>query len=156
MHFNRTNLAWHNGTFYYCAENVIKGRYVLKFKAKSSVSENMKANQLRIGAYMQEFYTGEDGKLKNKDYFAIIENNKTEVTTVYKQILTSDAYDEYTIVFDLGRVSTIHNANAANVTEESKQVASEELLKKVVLYLSPNKAGTDFWIDNISWEPLKD
>ena len=156
MHFNRTNLAWHNGTFYYCAENVIKGRYVLKFKAKSSVSENMKANQLRIGAYMQEFYTGEDGKLKNKDYFAIIENNKTEVTTVYKQILTSDAYDEYTIVFDLGRVSTIHNANAANVTEESKQVASEELLKKVVLYLSPNKAGTDFWIDDISWEPLKD
>ena len=116
----------------------------------------MKANQLRIGAYMQEFYTDEDGKLKNKDYFAIIENNKTEVTTVYKQILTSDAYDEYTIVFDLGRVSTIHNATAANVTEESKQVASEKLLKKVVLYLSPNKAGTDFWIDNISWEPLKD
>lgn len=156
MHFNRSNLAWHNGTFYYCAKNVIKGRYVLKFKAKSSVSENMKANQLRIGAYMQEFYTGEDGKLKNKDYFAIIENNKTEVTTVYKQILTSDAYDEYTIVFDLGRVSTIHNATAANVTEESKQVASEKLLKKVVLYLSPNKAGTDFWIDDISWEPLKD
>ena len=34
----------------------------------------MKANQLRIGAYMQEFYTGEDGKLKNKDYFVLTTN----------------------------------------------------------------------------------
>lgn len=156
MHFNRKETSWHNGTFYYSAKDVIKGRYVLKFKAKSSVSENMKANQLRIGAYMQEMIPTEDGKLTNKDYFAIIENNKTEVTTVYKQILTSDGYDEYTVVFNLGRVSTVHNATAANVKEDTKLVPSEALLKKVVLYISPNKTGTDFWIDDISWEPLKD
>lgn len=156
MHFNRKNLSWHNGTFYYCAENVSKGRYVLKFKAKSSLSENMKANQLRIGAYMQEMVVGADGKLTNKDYFAIIENNKTEVTTVYKQILTADKYDEYTVVFNLGRVSTVHNATAANVKDDTKSEPTEALLKKVVLYLSPNKASTDFWIDDISWEPYKE
>ena len=156
MHFNRKNLSWHNGTFYYCAENVSKGRYILKFKAKSSLSENMKANQLRIGAYMQEMVAGADGKLINKDYFAIIENNKTEVTTVYKQILTADKYDEYTVVFNLGRVSTVHNATAANVKDDTKSEPTEALLKKVVLYLSPNKADTDFWIDDISWEPYKE
>lgn len=156
MHFKRKNLSWHNGTFYYCAENVSKGRYILKFKAKSSLSENMKANQLRIGAYMQEMVVGADGKLTNKDYFAIIENNKTEITTVYKQILTADKYDEYTVVFNLGRVSTVHNATAANVKDDTKSEPTEALLKKVVLYLSPNKAGTDFWIDDISWEPYKE
>ena len=133
MHFKRKNLSWHNGTFYYCAENVSKGRYIL-----------------------QEMVVGADGKLTNKDYFAIIENNKTEITTVYKQILTADKYDEYTVVFNLGRVSTVHNATAANVKDDTKSEPTEALLKKVVLYLSPNKAGTDFWIDDISWEPYKE
>lgn len=156
MHFRRDTLSWHNGTFYYCAGEVVKGRYELKFKAKSSQTDNMKANQLRIGAYMQEFITDEEGKTKNKDYYAIIENGDTEVTTVYKQILSYDEYAEYTVIFNLGRVSTIHNGTAANVTNESKSVPTANLLKKVVLYLTPNKAGVDFRLDDISWKPIKE
>lgn len=156
MHFRRDTLSWHNGTFYYCAGEVVKGRYELKFKAKSSQTDNMKANQLRIGAYMQEFVTDDAGKTKNKDYYAIIENGETEVTTVYRQILTYDEYAEYTVIFNLGRVSTIHNGTAANVTDESKSVPTADLLKKVVLYLTPNKAGVDFHVDDISWKPVSE
>lgn len=162
MHINRATVpGWHNGTYYYCVENVnrISGNYVLTFKARSSEAENMKANQLRIGAYMQTATTDEaTGKTTYTDYFAIINNGTTdgqpnEVTTVYKQILTYDEYADYSIVFNLNKVSTVHNATAANVTEASKSVPTDEMLKKVVLYISSNAAGKDFWIDDISWMP---
>lgn len=155
MHIRRPDTkSWHNGTFYYCVENVMKGRYALKFKAKSSQAANMKKNQLRIGAYMQESVLV-DGKPKYTDYYAIIEKGKDEVTTVYHQVLTYDRYDEYTITFDLGKVSTIHNGTAATVTEESKSVPTAELLKKVVLYIAVNAANVDFYVDDISWKPVK-
>lgn len=155
MHFNRTGTAWHNGAYYFCAENVIKGRYVLKFKAKSSEVEDMRKNQMRIGAYMQQSTTGEDGKAKMTDYFAIIEKGNTEVTTVYQQILTFDDYADYAITFDLSKVSTVHNGTAANVTEESKSVPTDDMLKKVVLYLTVNTQNIDFYVDDISWEPAE-
>lgn len=153
MHFRRPEVPWHNGTFYYCVENVMKGRYALKFKAKSSEAVNMKANQLRIGAYMQESILA-DGQQRYTDYYAIIEKGEDEVTTVYHQVLTFDRYDEYTITFNLGKVSTIHNGTAANVTEESKSVPTAELLKKVVLYISVNTTNVDFYVDDISWKPV--
>lgn len=154
MHIKRAVNSWHNGAFYYCVENVTPGKYELKFKAKSSEAENMKANQLRIGAYMQTTTTGDDGKTTYTDYFAIIEKGDTEVTTVYSQALTFDRYDEYTLTFNLGKVSTVHNGTAANVTEESKSVPTAEMLKKVVLYISANAINTDFYVDDISWKPL--
>ena len=154
MHIKRAVNAWHNGAFYYCVENVIAGKYELKFKAKSTEVENMKANQLRFGAYMQTATTGDDGKTTYQDYFAIIEKGDTEVTTVYSQVLTSDRYDEYSIVFNLGKVSTVHNGTATNVTEESKSAPTKEMLKKVVLYISANTVGIDFYVDDISWKPM--
>ena len=114
----------------------------------------MKANQLRFGAYMQTATTGDDGKTTYQDYFAIIEKGDTEVTTVYSQVLTSDRYDEYSIVFNLGKVSTVHNGTATNVTEESKSAPTKEMLKKVVLYISANTVGIDFYVDDISWKPM--
>lgn len=155
IHLKRTStpMGWHNCTYYFCAANVKKGRYVLKFKAKSSQSENMKANQLRIGAYIQQTTTDGEGKSKVTDYFAIIEKGDTEVTTVYNQVLTYDSYAEYTVTFNLGRVSTIHNGTASNVTEASKSVPTDEMLKLVKLYLSVNTASIDFYIDDVSWIP---
>lgn len=155
MHFRRDTIPWHNGTFYYCTDKAMKGRYRLTFKAKSAEAANMKANQLRIGAYMQESYLDETGKEKYRDYFAIIERNNTEVTTVYSQVLTYDSYQEYSIDFNLGKVSTEHTGTASKVTEESKSVPTDDLLQKVVLYISCNKIDIDFWIDDMRWEPIE-
>ena len=162
MHINRATVpGWHNGTYYYCVENVpvISDTYVLQFKARSSETENMKANQLRIGAYMQTATTDETtGKTTYTDYFAIIHNGTTdgqpnEVTTVYKQIITSEEYADYSVTFNLNKVSTVHNATVANVTEASKSVPTDEMLKKVVFYISSNAATVDFWIDDMRWIP---
>ncbi len=161
MHLKRalqgdaTALAWHSGAFYYEATDVVKGKYSLKFKAKSSdlldTTDKMAAHQLRIGAYMQTF----DEEGKNTDYFAVIERNETEeVTCIYPQIITTN-YAEYEIVFNLAKVSTIHNATAANVKEDSKSIPTGEMLKRVVLYISSNKPGCDFYIDDISWTPYQ-
>lgn len=162
IHFNRTINSWHNGTYYYVAEEVVAGTYVLRFKAKSTKGEpeeegkeyDMRKNQLRIGAYMQEQSVDADGKTVTTDYFAIIDNNGNEATTVYKQI-TTEEYAEYEVKFDLSRVSTIHNATAANVTEASKIPATNKLLQKVVLYITSNVTGIDMYVDDISWVPAE-
>ena len=114
----------------------------------------MKGNQLRIGAYMHTATTGEDGKTTYTDYFAIIEKGTDEVTTVYHQVPTTD-YQDYSITFNLGRVSTIHNATAAKVTDDSKSVPTKEMLQKVVLYITSNANKVDFYIDDLSWQPAE-
>ena len=152
MHFKRTLSSWHDGTFYYCAENVAAGKYQIKLKAKSSQVENMKSNQMRMGAYMQLF---DEDSNKTVDYFAIIDKSGTDVTTVYPQIVTYEDYAEYTLDIDLSRVSTIHHANATNVTDESKSAATPQMLKKVVFYFTVNNTtGIDFWVRDISILPL--
>ena len=158
MHIKRTAITgWHNATYYYCVQNVnrIDGHYQLSFKARSSESENMKANQLRIGAFMQTSAVDEEsGKTVYTDYYPMIINAKgEEVTTVYHQVLTADEYQTYTINFNLSKVSTLNKGAAADVTEESKTETTDEMLGKVVLYISCNAANVDFWIDDISWMP---
>ena len=160
MHIKRDTITgWHNGTYYYCVENVnrIAGNYQLSFKARSSESADMKGNQLRIGAYMQEpVYNEETGKTTYKDYFPMIINYKgEEVTTVFTQVLTSDSYQTYTVNFNVSKVSTVNNGTADKVTEESKSDATDQMLTKLVLYISCNAKRVDFWIDDISWKPEK-
>lgn len=160
MHIKRNTVkGWHDGTYYYCVQNVnrIDGNYQLSFKARSSESENMKANQLRIGAFMQTATVDEEtGKTTYKDYFPIILNAKgEEVTTVFTQVLTADNYQTYTVNFNVDKVSTINSGTASKVTEESKSATNDEMLTKLVLYISSNVTGVDFWIDDISWKPEK-
>lgn len=161
MHIKRDSIAgWHNGTYFYCVENVnrIAENYVLKFKARSTKEDTMSGHQLRIGAYMQTSTIDEEtGKVTYKDYFPIIINSKgEEVTTVFTQILSSDTYDEYSVSFNLGKVSTINTGTASKVTEDSKSEATDEMLQKVVLYISSNAAKIEFWIDDISWMPAQE
>ena len=159
LHLNRATIpGWHNGTFYFAATDVIKGKYALKFKAKSTQREtdtDQKKNQLRLGAYMkgEPYVTNATTGATNNDYFAIIQNGENRVTTVYTQILTYDTMGDYTVTFDLGQVSTIHNGTAANVTEESKSVPTADMLKTVIFYISANVAAIDFWIDDVSITP---
>ena len=159
LHLNRATITgWHNGTFYFAATDVIKGKYALKFKAKSTQREtdtDQKKNQLRLGAYMkgEPYVTNATTGATNNDYFAIIQNGENRVTTIYTQILAYDAMDTYTVTFDLGEVSTVHNGTAANVTEASKSVPTADMLKTVIFYISANVAAIDFWIDDVSITP---
>ena len=158
MHLYRETVpGWHNGTFYFCAQNVqrIAGNYVLRFKARSSETANMKANQLRIGAFTQTTTVDEEtGKTTYTDYFPIIINSTgEEVSTVFTQVLTSDSYQEYSVSFNLSKVSTINSGTASKLTDDTKTGITDEMLQKVVLYISSNAAQVDFWIDDISWMP---
>lgn len=144
--YRDTITGWHNGTWFYSVKDVVKARYELKFKAKSSMSDNMKANQLRIGAFM---------KGEGIDYFGVIEGSSDgSRTTLYEQITKYDQYDEHTIIFDLRKVSSTHAAS--KLTDEQLITPSYKMMKNVVLYLSPNAQRTHFYIDDISWRPLDD
>lgn len=158
MHLYRETVpGWHNGTFYYCVQNVqrIAGNYVLRFKARSSETADMKANQLRIGAFTQTATVDEEtGKTTYTDYFPVIINSKgEEVSTVFTQVLTSDSYQEYSVSFNLSKVSTINSGTASKLTDDTKTGITDEMLQKVVLYISCNAKQVDFWIDDISWMP---
>lgn len=145
MHINRvlqdgkTSIEWHNGAYYFAAENPQKRVYTLTFTARSSFSENMKNNQLRIGAYMKDA----DGK----DHFVALRKGDNLVTTIYYQVLTEE-YATYTLEFDMSKVSTIHNGNP----QTEWLTPDAEMLKMVTLYISSNAKGVDFWIDDISWK----
>lgn len=135
----KSGLEWHNGAYYFAAANPGKRVYTLTFTARSSFAENMKSNQLRIGAYMKDA----DGK----DNFVAIKKGDDLVTTVYYQV-PSEEYATYTLEFDMSKVSTVHNGNPQ--TEWAAPDA--DMLKLVTLYITSNAAGIDFWIDDISWK----
>lgn len=135
----KTGLEWHNGAYYYAAANPEKHVYTLTFTARSSFAENMKGNQLRIGAYMKD--------AEGKDNFVALRKGDDLVTTIYYQV-PSEEYAQYTLEFDMSKVSTTHNGNPQTAWAEP----DADMLKLVTLYISSNAAGIDFWIDDISWK----
>ncbi|MDE5661649.1 MAG: hypothetical protein K2I04_03365, partial [Muribaculaceae bacterium] len=113
--------------------------YTLTFTARSSFSENMKGNQLRIGAYMKD--------ASGKDHFVALRKGDDLVTTVYYQV-PSEEYSTYTLEFDMSKVTPVHNGNP-----QTEWLAPDaDMLKLVTLYISSNAAGVDFWIDDITWK----
>lgn len=135
----KTALEWHNGAYYYAAANPDKKTYTLRFTARSSFSENMKSNQLRIGAYMKD--------AQGKDHFVALKKGDDLVSTIYYQV-PSVEYATYTLEFDLSKVSTIHNGNAQTDWLEP----DADMLSLVTLYISSNAKDVDFWIDDIEWK----
>lgn len=135
----KTALEWHNGAYYYAAANPQKRVYTLTFTARSSFAENMKGNQLRIGAYLKD--------AEGKDHFVAMRKGEDLVTTVYHQV-PSEEYATYTLEFDMSKVSTVHNGNAQTAWSEP----DADMLKLVNLYITSNAAGIDFWIDDMSWK----
>lgn len=135
----KTGIEWHNGAYYYAAANPEKRVYKLTFTARSSFSENMKGNQLRIGAYMKD--------ASGKDHFVALRKGDDLVATVYYQV-PSEEYATYTLEFDMSKVTTIHNGNP----QQNWLTPDADMLKLVTLYISSNAGGVDFWIDDISWK----
>lgn len=133
----KTGLEWHNGAVYYAAANPEKRKYTLTFTARSSFSENMKGNQLRIGAYMKD--------AAGVDHFVALSKGDDLVTTVYYQV-PSEEYATYTLELDMSKVSKVHNGNAQTEWLEP----DADMLKLVTLYISSNAKDVDFWLDDIS------
>lgn len=135
----KTGLEWHNGAYYYAAAKPESRVYTLTFTARSSFSENMKGNQLRIGAYMKD--------ASGKDHFVALRKGDDLVATVYYQV-PSEEYSTYTLEFDMSKVTPVHNGNP-----QTEWLAPDaDMLKLVTLYISSNAAGVDFWIDDITWK----
>ena len=135
----KTGLEWHNGAVYYAAANPEKRTYTLTFTARSSFAENMKGNQLRIGAYMKD--------AAGVDHFVALRKVDDLVTTVYYQV-PSEEYATYTLEFDMSKVSKVHNGNPQTEWLEP----DADMLKLVTLYISSNAKDIDFWIDDITWK----
>lgn len=135
----KTSLEWHNGACYYAAANPEKRVYTLTFTARSSYADNMKGNQLRIGAYMKN--------AAGTDHFVAMRKGDDLVSTIYYQV-PSEEYATYTLEFDMSKVSTVHNGNPQTTWMEP----DADMLGLVTLYISSNAKDIDFWIDDISWK----
>lgn len=135
----KTSLEWHNGACYYAAANPEKRVYALTFTARSSYADNMKGNQLRIGAYMKN--------AAGTDHFVAMRKGDDLVSTIYYQV-PSEEYATYTLEFDMSKVSTVHNGNPQTTWMEP----DADMLGLVTLYISSNAKDIDFWIDDISWK----
>lgn len=147
--------SWHNSTFFFTAEEVVKGRYTLEFVGRSSQTSNMAGNQIRLGAFMK--CTNPDGT--QSDYFALIEGVAYNRTCLYQQINTSDQYKKYSVTFDLRKASIKHAAGNAD-PEQAAHIADDQLitptlsmLRNVVFYITTNPSMIDFYLDDMRLIP---